>query len=105
MRARLIAGLAAAVIGMLGVAPVTAVDAAETMLAIARKKVAAEGLDDRITLDQADVKALPYPDGTFDTVYSNTILHHIPEPVAMLREAWRVLKRDGVLWIDFTSTC
>jgi len=78
---------------------ITAVDAAETMLAIARKKVAAAGLEDRISLDQADVKDLPYPERTFDTVFSNTILHHIPEPRAMLAEAWRVVKPGGLLWI------
>jgi ubiquinone/menaquinone biosynthesis C-methylase UbiE len=46
-----------------------------------------------------NVKRLPFADGSFDTVFSNTILHHIPDPGAMLIEAVRVLRRDGVLLI------
>ena len=49
------------------------------------KKIAIAGLGGRITLAQLDVKALDLPDAAFDAVFSNTILHHIPEPAAMLR--------------------
>jgi ubiquinone/menaquinone biosynthesis C-methylase UbiE len=69
---------------------VVGVDAAETMLVLARKKVAAAELTERIELQNADVKALPMADASFDAVFSNTILHHIPEPIEFLREAWRV---------------
>lgn len=75
------------------------VDAAETMLALARPKAKGLGLDARVTFARADVKALPFADGTFDGVFSNTILHHIPEPVVFVREAARVLQKGGVLLI------
>ncbi len=52
-----------------------------------------------ITYVQTDAKRLPFADATFDTVLSNTILHHIPEPEAVLREARRVLRPGGVLLI------
>jgi len=78
---------------------VLGVDAAATMLAIARAKAEAAGLTERIEFEQAEVKALPYQTGSFDGVFSNTILHHIPEPVTFLREAWRVLRPGGVLLI------
>ena len=78
---------------------VLGVDAAEAMLAIARTKTMAAGLTERVTFEQAEVKALPYQDGSFDGVFSNTILHHIPEPVLFLREAWRVLRPGGILLI------
>ena len=81
------------------VSHITALDVAETMLRTARKNVAAAGLGDRIALHRGDVKALEFGDETFDLVYSNSMLHHIPEPVTMLREAWRVLAPGGVLWI------
>lgn len=80
-------------------AKVLGVDAAATMLEIARSKVSAADLADRIEFEQAEVKALPYQSGSFDAVFSNTILHHIPEPVVFLREAWRVLRPAGVLLI------
>ena len=75
------------------------VDAAETMLALARPKAKSLGLEARVTFARADVKALPFADGSFDGVFSNTILHHIPEPVVFVREAARVLQKGGVLLI------
>jgi ubiquinone/menaquinone biosynthesis C-methylase UbiE len=75
------------------------VDAAETMLALARPKAAALGLSDRVHFERQDVKALPYGSGSFDGVFSNTILHHIPDPVVFLAEAARVLAPGGVLMI------
>lgn len=75
------------------------VDAAETMLALARPKAKSLGLEARVTFAKADVKALPFADGSFDGVFSNTILHHIPEPVVFVREAARVLQKGGVLLI------
>lgn len=78
---------------------IVAVDAAQTMLDIASQRVAAAELGDRIELRTADVKALPFDDHSFDVVFSNTILHHIPEPIEMLREAMRVTKPNGVLMI------
>ena len=78
---------------------VVAVDLARSMLDLARAKVADAGLAERVALHLADVKRLPFADAAFDVVLSNTILHHIPEPIAMLREAGRVLRPGGVLLI------
>jgi ubiquinone/menaquinone biosynthesis C-methylase UbiE len=78
---------------------IVGVDAAETMLALARPSAERHGVADRVTFARADVKALPYADGAFDGVFSNTILHHIPEPVVFVREAARVLAKGGVLLI------
>ncbi len=75
------------------------VDAAATMLDIARPKVQSAGYASRIELHQADVKALPFEDGSFDAVFSNTILHHIPRPSEFLAEAKRVLAADGILFV------
>ena len=82
---------------------IIAVDLSPHMLDIARQKHASVGHYNmpalHIRFELADVKKLPYPDRSFDTVFSNTILHHIPRPVEFLREAWRVLKPKGVLLI------
>ncbi len=75
------------------------VDAAETMLQIARPAAVRAGLEGRVTFARADVKALPFAEAAFDGVFSNTILHHIPEPVLFVREAARVLEKGGVLLI------
>jgi ubiquinone/menaquinone biosynthesis C-methylase UbiE len=75
---------------------VVAVDAAESMLAIGRENVVAAGLSDRIELVLADAKRLPFPDGSFRMVASNSIVHHIAEPEGVLAEAVRVAEPGGL---------
>ncbi len=48
-------------------------------------------------------EALPFPDARFDTVLGLSMLTYLPEPLAMLREANRVLKPGGVLLLEFTQ--
>jgi SAM-dependent methyltransferase len=50
-------------------ARVDLVDLSESMLAVAREKIAAEGLDGRVSAAVADLRDLSrYPDGTFDLI-------------------------------------
>ncbi|MER3415836.1 MAG: class I SAM-dependent methyltransferase [Gemmataceae bacterium] len=80
-------------------AQVVAVDLAGHMLALARSNVERAGLTHRILIQQADAKALPFPDGTFPAVISNSLVHHIARPELVLREMWRVLISGGVLFV------
>ena len=75
-----------------------ALDAAAHMLELARYNVEAAGLIERIQLVKADAKRLGFEDGTFDVVMSNSIIHHIPEPISTLAEAARVVKSGGLLF-------
>ena len=52
----------------------------------------------RITIEKADAKQLPYPDGRFGAVISNSIIHHIREPLGCLQEAARVTRPGGMLY-------
>jgi ubiquinone/menaquinone biosynthesis C-methylase UbiE len=78
---------------------VMAADAAESMLDLARYNIEAAGLIERIQLARGDAKSLPFADGMFDTVMSNSIVHHIPEPMTVLREAVRVVRPGGLLFV------
>ncbi len=78
---------------------VVGVDAAATMLAIAEKRRSASTAADRIEFHQGNATSLDFTDASFDTVVSNTVLHHIPHPVELLAEARRLLKPGGVLLI------
>ncbi|MFN8644339.1 MAG: class I SAM-dependent methyltransferase [Candidatus Binatia bacterium] len=43
-----------------------------------------------------DGVAVPLASATCDLVYSHQVLEHVRHPGALLREVWRVLRRDGV---------
>lgn len=56
---------------------------------------AAERSIGNITPHQADARALPFADGTFDAAYLVTVLGEIPGRLAALSELRRVLKPGG----------
>ncbi len=56
----------------------------------------AKGLDSLAHFEQCDVsKNLPFQDETFDAVFSNDVLCHLPGRPEVLREMFRVLKPGG----------
>lgn len=60
---------------------------------------------EKVTLVQADLTALPFPDRSFDTIFCISVFEHIPDvyKTGVLQEFQRTLKDDGliVLTIDF----
>lgn len=82
-----------------GTAQITAIDLAGEMLALARRNVERAGAAGRIRLERCDGKKLPFADGSFDAVMSNSIVHHIPEPIEAVREMVRVLRPGGLLFV------
>jgi ubiquinone/menaquinone biosynthesis C-methylase UbiE len=78
---------------------ITAIDLAESMLTLGNKNIQTARLQDSITLAQVDSKKMPYPDESFDQVISNSIIHHIPNPIECFKEMIRVTKKDGLLFI------
>ena len=76
-----------------------AVDLAAEMLKVAAKNVSDNGLSPRIILEQLDGKRLPYADGTYAAVVSNSIIHHIPEPRSCFAEMHRVCADGGRLFV------
>ncbi len=78
---------------------ITAIDMSLEMLKIARLRIAEAGLSQRVRLMPGDAKSLPFADGLFEGVFSNTILHHVADPFAFLREAARVCSRNGKILI------
>lgn len=80
-------------------ARVVGVDLSQHMLGHAERHRAESPHRDRVSFELADAKGLAYPDHAFDAVFSNTILHHIPDPRPFLREAYRVLRQGGAFLI------
>lgn len=54
-------------------ARVVAADLSPIMVGLARRNVAAAGLEDLIHVEAADICRLPYPDGTFDRVIAEAV--------------------------------
>ncbi|KKU11392.1 MAG: hypothetical protein UX65_C0002G0024 [Parcubacteria group bacterium GW2011_GWB1_46_8] len=44
----------------------------------------------------ADIRNLPYPDHTFDYVYTMGTIEHVPDPQTAIKEIFRVLKPDSI---------
>lgn len=89
----------AALILAAGGAKVTAVDASEEMLAIARQRAAEQLL--AITFQQGDAHALEFADRSFDAVVSFRMLMHTPEWERCLAELCRVAMR--LVIVDYPS--
>jgi ubiquinone/menaquinone biosynthesis C-methylase UbiE len=78
---------------------VLAIDLADSMLELGRQNVARAGLAERIRLERIDAKQLPFTAGHFAGAISNSIVHHIPEPLAVLAEMARVTRPGGLLLV------
>ncbi len=63
------------------------------------KAHAAERAVGNVSFEVGDAAALPFPDGTFDAAFANTLLQHVPDPGAVVTEVFRVLKPGGVLGV------
>ncbi len=66
---------------------VTAIDASTEMVASARAR--------GIAADEGGAESLPYPDGVFDAVFSNAVLHWVRGQDEMMTQVRRVLRPGG----------
>lgn len=80
-------------------AHIVALDGAAHMLATAAEHIEQAGLAQRIELQQQDAKKIQFPDGHFEAVISNSIVHHIPDPATVLGEMVRLVAPGGTLFV------
>jgi SAM-dependent methyltransferase len=94
------AGGCALYISQLTGCQVTGIDANASAIEEARR--AAEGTEARAAFEQMDAnQRLPFQDASFDAVFSNDAMCHIPDRSHALKEWFRVLKPGGrVLFTD-----
>lgn len=76
-----------------------AIDLSENMLKVGQKNVESAGVDQFVKLRKLDAKELPYPDDYFEMVVSNSIVHHLSDPLPFLKEVNRVTKPNGGVFL------
>lgn len=54
--------------------------------------------DHRLTLSQASIFEIPYPDRSFDFVFCHRVLQHTPNPEQALRMISKKVKKGGILF-------
>ena len=77
----------------------TGVDVSEEFLTEFRREISARGLEDRVEAVAAGGGPIPLPDGSADVVTSFTVLEHVPDEMAALREMRRILRPGGKMII------
>ena len=75
---------------------VIAVDHSQAMLAAARERITAAGLG-AVELKLGQMEALPLENALVDVAVMNMVLHHAPDPGAVIAELARVLRPGGRL--------
>lgn len=78
---------------------VVGVDLSEPMLKVAAKNALNEGVGGKTKFISGDAKNLPFENETFDSVFCHNMLHHVPNPIEMVNEMARVIKKDGAILI------
>jgi sarcosine/dimethylglycine N-methyltransferase len=83
---------------------VTAVDLTDEYCEAANWLNRLVGLDERISVRQADVTAIPFADASFDVVFSQHVQMNVADKAGLYREARRLLVGEGRLAIwDITT--
>jgi ubiquinone/menaquinone biosynthesis C-methylase UbiE len=85
---------------------ITGVDLSSYLVAAATRLGVEEGIGERLEFRTGDVRNLECSDNSFDTVVAHTLLSHVDDPLSVLKEAARVVRRGGTLGIfdgDYAS--
>jgi SAM-dependent methyltransferase len=76
-----------------------AMDLTPASIDVARFHLKAFRVGNVESIEQANLMhELPFPEETFDVVYSIGVIHHTPDPVAAMRHLAKLVKPDGYLF-------
>lgn len=79
---------------------VTGVEISDIQLNTAKAYLESKAFDtSRYRLHQMDASSMSFEDNSFDSIYICWVLEHVSSPIDVLKEAYRVLKPDGIIYI------
>lgn len=81
-------------------AEITGIDLSEPLLQKGKDFIEASSLSEQITLEKADVQAIPFEAESFDVVINTFLLHIVEDPIKMLNEIERVTATNGKILIS-----
>jgi ubiquinone/menaquinone biosynthesis C-methylase UbiE len=82
------------------------VDLSPYLVAAAARLASEESLAEHLEFVVGDVRALDFADGSFDAVVAHTLLSHVEDPLAVLKEAARMVRPGGMIGVfdgDYAS--
>ncbi|MCG3161348.1 MAG: Ubiquinone/menaquinone biosynthesis C-methyltransferase UbiE [Acidobacteria bacterium] len=83
---------------LIGARQAVGVDISPLNIATAQRRVEQLNING-VTFEQGNVLKLPFPDNSFDIVFSNGVLHHTVDWRAGVAECVRTLKPGGLGWL------
>jgi len=75
------------------------VDLSRKLIQLAQANATKAGLSHRLRFEVGNSAELHFDNASFDMVISTVMLHSLKNPVAVLKEIYRVLKKGGEAWI------
>jgi ubiquinone/menaquinone biosynthesis C-methylase UbiE len=85
---------------------VTGIDLSPYLIEVAARLALEEGVGERVTFRAGDTRSLDIEDRSFDAVVAHTLVSHVDDPLAVLREAARVVRPGSLVGIfdgDYAS--
>ncbi|KAI1130916.1 ubiE/COQ5 methyltransferase [Nemania abortiva] len=76
---------------------VIGVDTSEDVISQARDLARTRGVTANLEFQKSDGSKLPFGDDEFDIVFCHQVLHHVQEPVSILKEMARVTRKGGIV--------
>lgn len=78
----------------------TGAEISQDMIHLAQRHAHEYQLEERTRYVLTDARQLPFPDATFDGVFTNGSMHEWSDPENVFREIYRVLKPGGYFFIS-----
>lgn len=79
------------------VAEVVGIDVEKSLIEEANRKNAGKAVADRVRFELVEPGPLPFPDASFDVVFSKDSILHVPDKDALAADAFRLLTPGGVV--------